>query len=208
MELLKEKVRLASISAEEQGLCKHKTGNFSMADQENKLFVISPSGLDKKSLTNEDFPIITFDGEIESIKEGVHPSREHNLHAMIYKSRPDVSAIVHTHSPFATSFAILGKPIKPVTFEATFYGVDTPVTKSILIPGSNELAEEVAATIMNSDVCLIRNHGVVVVGKDIEETLLKASYVEAVAKMYYLTLTMQNDDGFADITGPDRTQPA
>jgi L-fuculose-phosphate aldolase len=184
---LKRRLIEAAVRAEENGLCKHRSGNFSILDKTTGLAVISPSGLERKSLRPEDIPVIALDGSIVETAGGGKPSTEYPLHIRAYQTRSDISSVVHTHSPYATAFAIKGKEIKPVVFEALFYGVDTAVAEYAR-PGTRALAESVVAPLAKADVCLLKNHGVLVVGNTIEETLLKALYVEDVAKIYLLSL--------------------
>jgi L-fuculose-phosphate aldolase len=187
LEALKRRIIDAAVRAEENGLCRHKSGNFSILDRKSGLMAISPSGLERRDLRTEDIPLISLDGSIVEAGSGSKPSTEYPLHIRAYQTREDISSVIHTHSPYATAFAIKGKAIKPVVFEALVYGVDTVVAEYGR-PGTRALAESIVEPLKKADVCLLKNHGVLVVGADIEDTLLKALYVEDVAKIYLLSL--------------------
>jgi L-fuculose-phosphate aldolase len=189
LEELKLRVIRVAVAAEACGLCKYKTGNFSALDRESGLIVISPSGLDRNTLTVDDIPVLTLSGDIAEAGKRAKPSIEFPMHIKAYETRGDISSVIHTHSEYATVFAVRGEPIKPVVFEAFFYGVRTAVTDCGR-PGAAHLAESVAGPLHEADVCLLRNHGVLVVGGSVEDTLLKARYVENVAKLYYLSASL------------------
>jgi L-fuculose-phosphate aldolase len=193
LEDLKSKVIRVAVAAEQSGLCKHKSGNFSIIDRERGLIVISPSALDRNTMDIDDILVISVTGEIIEAGKRAKVSTEYPLHIKAYETRGDISSVIHTHSPYATAFAIRGEPIQPVVFEAFFYGVRTAVAKYGR-PGTKYLAESVAEPLQGADVCLLKSHGVLIVGGDIEETLLKAQYVEDVAKLYHLSICLGNGE--------------
>lgn len=188
-ELKKELLEVAR-QAQKIGLCKHKSGNFSVRiPGTNKLYV-TPSAIDREELTEDDLCIMDLDGNVLYHKEGVKPSSETMMHLEIYKEREDVKAIVHTHSKMATAFAVLAKPIPGVIFEAATLGLKegyVPVAKYAR-PGTVELSKSVIEPIRISDMVLLEKHGVVAVGCDIKDAFLKAQYVEEIAEIYYMTL--------------------
>jgi L-fuculose-phosphate aldolase len=185
---MRNQVAEAAIDADNSGLCKHGTGNFSAIDRKHGLIAISPSGIDRVGLKWEDIPVIDMEGRIAEAGRG-KPSSEFLMHLAAYESRTDIDSIIHTHSHYATAFAVLGEKIKPVSFEAYFYGVNTEVA-GFARPGTAELAALIRKPLVSADVCLLKNHGVLVVGCGIMETLLKAKYLENVAKVYYLSRTV------------------
>lgn len=190
LENLKAEVIKVAQKADELGYCKKGSGNFSILDREKKLMVITPSGKNRFELVPDDIPVINWDGEV--VEGSLKPSTEWPIHLQAYKTRSDIDAVVHTHSHYATSFAILGKEIKPVIFEALNYGVHTKVAKYAM-PGSKELAESIIEPLQQCDVALMKSHGVLVVGNGLEKVLLKASYVEDVAEIY--TYCIMNSQG-------------
>lgn len=189
LEDLKKKLVKIAKEADESGLCKHKSGNFSIKDEKTSYIVVSPSGVAREDLTFHDICVVDMNANVIEIETNVKPTSELLMHLEAYKARPDINAIVHTHSRYATSFAVLKKEILPVIYEAMYYGGRTPVAPYER-PGTKALAESIIEPIKISDACLLESHGVVTVDKNIEDALLKAQYVEEVAEVYYRTLML------------------
>lgn len=192
LEDLKKKLVEIALQADESGLCKHKSGNFSIRDAKTGYIVVTPSGVSRHDLTYHDICVMDIDANEVEIETNVRPTSELMMHIEIYKNRKDVHAIVHTHSNFATSFAILGKEIPPVVYEAMNYGGTVHVAPYGR-PGTETLAKSIIEPLKFSDACLLEKHGVVTVDdKSIDNALLKAYYVEEVAEMYYHALQINN----------------
>jgi len=183
---LKKRIINSALQAEKDGLCRHKSGNFSICARDGKFILITPSGIDKSLLEIDDIVVTDFDGNIITNPNNRKASMELSMHMAIYKERPDVNAVVHTHSTYATAFAVKGAKIPPVVTEAIFYGENVEVAE-FARSGSIQLAENVVKQIKKADVCLLKNHGVITVSDTIEDALLKASYVEHVAKIDILS---------------------
>lgn len=193
LEELKERVINTARQAQREGLCKHKSGNFSMRDEKTGLVVITPSGVDREELTPEDIVVIDLDGHVREYRKGRRPSSEVMMHLKIYQTRPDVHAVVHTHSMFASVFAVLEKPIPAVVYEAMVLGLKKGVIPAAPYaqPGTEQLAESVVGPILESDAFLLGRHGAVAVDPDsIENAYLKANYIEEFAEIYYHVLTV------------------
>lgn len=186
--LIEELIKIGK-AAESEGLCRHKTGNFSIFERHTGNLYITPSGIERSILTPEDIIVTDLSGEILSNPGNHKPSIELGMHIAAYNAREDVNAVVHTHSAFATAFAVKGIKISPVATEASFYH-NTVELADFAPPGSKELAELLAEPISRADVCLLRNHGLVAVGETIEDAYLKAAYAEKVAKIEYLAKTL------------------
>ena len=114
------------------------------------------------------------------------------MHIEIYKARPEVRAIVHTHSPYATSFAVLRKPIPAIVYEVANLGLTKgriPVAPYGR-PGTPELADFVREAAAEADCILLEKHGSVALDdRNIYEAFLKASYIEELAELYHHALT-------------------
>lgn len=193
LEELKKRVIAIAQSAQRDGLCKHKSGNFSMRDPKTNYVVITPSGVDRELLTPEDMVVIDLDANVIEYRKGIRPSSEVLMHLMIYKTRPAVKAVAHTHSMYASVFAVLGKEIPAVVYEAMVLGLKTGVIPVAPYgrPGSMELAESVIEPVKISDALLLARHGALAVDeKDIESAYLKANYIEEFAEIYYHVLTV------------------
>ncbi len=187
LENLKKQVVDIAIRADESGLCKHKSGNFSLRDPETGYIVITPSGVAREELTYKDVAIVDLEGNIVELETNVNPTSELLMHLMAYKCREDVVGVCHTHSHFATAFAVQAKEIQPVVFEALIYGTKTPIAKYGQ-PGTQALADSIIEPLKISDACLLEKHGVLTVGANLEEAYLKAQYVEDVAEIYFYAL--------------------
>lgn len=193
LEEYKKQVVEYALAADRSGLCKHRSGNFSIRDPETNLVCITPTGMDREELTYHDVVVMDLDAKVVEAETGHRPTSESLMHLIVYKTRPDVNAIAHTHSKFATSFAILKKTIPAVVYEIANLGCKEgyiPVAEYGR-PGTPELADTVVQPLQISDVALMESHGVIAVDKVLKEALLKASYVEEMAEIYYRTLTIQ-----------------
>lgn len=178
--------------AEREGLCRHRSGNFSVRDKETGCIVITPTGMDRAEMLPEDVVVIDMQGRVVEALTGKKPTSESMMHIAVYKARPDVGAIVHTHSKNATAFAVMNKPIPAIVYELFLLGCKKgyiPVAPYGR-PGTKELAQSVLKPLEISDVALMQAHGVIAVAKDLKEALLRASYVEELAEIYYKTLTV------------------
>ncbi|WP_347472754.1 class II aldolase/adducin family protein [Clostridium botulinum] len=187
---MKKKLTDIAKKAEKEGLCKHKSGNFSIRDVESGYIVVTPSGVSREKLTYEDICIVDINANLIEVKTKVKPTSELLMHLEAYKCREDISAIVHTHSKMATAFSVLNKEIPPIVYEAVnVVGNDGTIKVAPYArPGTVELANSIKELIKKSDVCLMANHGVLAVGGNIDDALLKASYVEEISEIYYSAL--------------------
>lgn len=169
------------------GLMKGANGNFSARDPGSGLIVITPSGMPYDVMTEADLVVIRPDG---TVAEGDRrPSSETPMHTHLYRTLPDVHAVAHTHSPYATALALLGRPIPPVLPEMIKLGEEVPVAPFAL-PGTQELGERVAETLrrIGARAALLQAHGALAVGRDPEEAILRALDLEEVAMVYVLAL--------------------
>ena len=175
------------------GLCKHRSGNFSIRDEETQLVCITPTGMDREDMSYHDIVVMRMDAEVVEAETGQRPTSESLMHLMVYQTLPDVLAIAHTHSKISTAFAVLNKPIPAIVYEIMMLGCKEgyiPVAPYGR-PGTTALAASVVEPLKISDVALMEKHGVIAVdSKDLKEALLKASYVEELAEIYLTTLTL------------------
>jgi len=164
------------------------SGNVSARDLQTGLVVIKPSGVRYDDLRPEQLVIMDVDGQV--IEGTLKPSSDAATHLYIYRHRPDVRGIVHTHSPYATAFAAVGKPI-PVylTAIADEFGGPIPVGGLAMI-GGEEIGREVVRSIGGSCAILMKNHGVFTIGASAEAAVKAAVMVEDVARTVYLALTL------------------
>lgn len=189
LENLKRKVVQIAVDAESSGLCKNKSGNFSLRDPKTGFVLITPSGVSRQELTYKDILVVDIEGNIIDVETKVRPTSELPMHLQVYKYRDDVMGVVHTHSHFATAFAVASKEIKGVVFESLQYGGKVPVAKYGR-PGTKELGKNIMDQLKDHDACLLESHGVISVGKNIDDAFLKACYVEDVAEIYYRAIVI------------------
>lgn len=190
-ELKKQVVKIAQ-EADRSGLCKHRSGNFSIRDKETGYVVVTPSGVDREELTYHDICVVDLDANVIEIETAVKPTSELLVHLEVYKRREDIFSVVHTHSRFATSFAVLNKKIPAILYECANIGLKKgyiPVAPYGR-PGTKALSDSIIEPIQISDIVLLEKHGVVAVDKDPKEALLKAQYAEELAEVYYRTLVI------------------
>ncbi|MCZ7572503.1 MAG: L-ribulose-5-phosphate 4-epimerase [Ardenticatenaceae bacterium] len=174
------------------GLVTWTGGNASARDPETGLVVIKPSGVMYEDLRPEDHVVLTVDGEI--VEGALKPSSDTASHLYIYRHRPDVNSVVHTHSAYATAFAALGRPI-PVflTAIADEFGGPIPCAGFALI-GGEEIGQQVVEHIGTSPAVLLKNHGVFTVGPTATAAVKAAVMVEDIARAVWLALQLGQPD--------------
>lgn len=168
------------------GLVTGSSGNVSLrlapSDEHGELLAVTPSGKPYGDLTEQDIVIADF--EIEPVEGDSMPSSEALLHAAIYQARPDVNAVIHTHSVFASVAAVAGMEIPPIIDEMMIAIGGSVEVADYAFPGTEELAENVCGALGERSAALIRNHGAVGVGQDIEKALDVCVLVERTAHIF------------------------
>ena len=142
------------------------SGNISIYNAEQGLVAISPSGMDYFSTTPEDVVILDLDGKVVDGKR--KPSSEWALHTTFYKHKPHARAVVHTHSVYCTTLAVLGEPIRAVHYVIGDAGAAEVPCAPYQLFGTEALAEAAMEVCGKSDGVLLGNHGLVCCGKDIK----------------------------------------
>ncbi len=171
-------------------------GNVSARDPESGLVAIKPSGVRYEDLTPESMVVLDLDG---NVVEGNHkPSSDTASHLYIYRHRPDVHGVVHTHSRYATAFAAVGRSI-PVylTAQADEFGGEIPCAGFAMI-GDEAIGAQVVESIGRSPAVLLKNHGVFTVGTTAEAAVKTAVMTEDVAATVFLALQLGEPDRLAD----------
>jgi len=129
--------------------------------------------------------IIEIDLDGKPVGHEVVPPMEFHLHSAIFRARPDVNAVAHTHPVWSTLFSSAGEAVQPVTMQAAVMGPVQAFAKTASI-NQRPLAEELAAALGPHRVILLKSHGAVTVGADIVEAFVVAIYLEETAKRQYL----------------------
>ena len=164
------------------GLVQGTGGNFSMRVQDG--FLITPSGMDYRTLVESDIPKLSF--ECEVIEGKRKPSVEMRLHSYIYKARPDVNAVIHTHSVYATAFATLRRSLPVLTDnQAILFGGEIQTAEYAPI-GTELLARNAVNALADGNAVLLANHGSLCTGKTLSEVSQKCEMLEIFAKIFFL----------------------
>ncbi len=163
-------------------------GNVSARDPESGLVVIKPSGILYPDLTPENMVVLDLQGKV--VEGDLKPSSDTYSHLFIYRERPDVNGVVHTHSRYATAFAALGMSI-PVylTAQADEFGTAIPCGGFALI-GNEDIGRVVCESIGDCSAVLLKNHGVFTIGKSVSSAVKSAVMVEDVAATVWLALQL------------------
>lgn len=177
-----EVVRVARL-LRERGLAVGTSGNVGARLSDGRI-AITPSTLDYDEMTADDIVIVEADG---SPSEGRHrPSSELGIHVGVFAARPDVRAIVHSHSPFATTWAAARREVPAVHYVLALLvgpGRDTLRVAPYATFGTEELARNVLATLGDDNAVLLANHGAVTVAGSLASALGRAERVEELAML-------------------------
>ena len=162
------------------GLVRGTSGNISVRDHDSQTIAITPTGLPYPGMRDRDVAVLGLDGA--QLNGALAPTSELALHLGVYRARPNVGAVVHTHSMFATTFAVLGEPIPPVHYLIARAGQSVPVAPYARY-GTAELAESCVRALGTGYATLLANHGVVAVGADLGAAMAVAEAVEYTAEL-------------------------
>ena len=170
----------------ERGYLLGTVGNLSARADETDLVVITPTSLPYDTMTEEDLVVVNLNGEIVSGKH--QPSIECSMHLGVYRARPELRALVHTHSKYATTVSLIkGLDIMPAidTEQSLYLGGDINIVP-FAFPGSKELAEYVKDGIGTTAGLLMANHGALGVGISMKDAVIASDIIERNSEMYLL----------------------
>lgn len=185
----REKVLEVAVKCLEYGLIHGTAGNVSMRVPGEEAIVITPGGIAYNELTPEQLPVVSLNGEV--LDGDLRPSSETPMHTAIFRARPNVNGVVHTHSKFATIFSIIGKEILPMTPPASPYA-PVPVAPFAL-PGSEDLANTVVDTLGDEHmVCTLQNHGLIAACPTLDRAFSAAECIEICAQIAYWTMLVDS----------------
>jgi L-fuculose-phosphate aldolase len=156
-------------------------GNLSVYNRTEGLIAIKPSAVDYFKIRPEDVPLVSPQGEL--VEGQLQPSIEIRFHLDLLNYREDINAVVHTHQVNATTIACMNWELPAVHYLVGFSGNKVPLAEYAPI-GTQELSDNILDAIGNYNACLLANHGLVTVGKDLESAFNVAEELELVAKLY------------------------
>lgn len=192
LERLKDELYRLHLELPRHGLVVWTGGNVSARDPESGLVAIKPSGVRYDELRPEHMVVLDLDGNI--VEGDLSPSSDTYSHLYIYRHRPDVGGVAHTHSRYATAFAAVGRPIPVVlTAIADEFGGAIPCGGFSLI-GDESIGKLVVESIGSSPAVLLKNHGVFTVGKDAVSAVKAAVMTEDAAASVWLALQIGTPD--------------
>lgn len=168
----------------EAGLNPGRSGNLSARVEGG--FVITPSGAAYDRMHPDDLVFLNEDGRWGGGQRA--PSSEWRLHRDVYRARAEAGAIMHTHSPFATTLACLRRGIPALHYEIAFAGGPDIRCAAYATFGTQELSDGTVAALAGRRACLLAHHGVVAFGDDVEDALDMAERVEWLARLHWQAL--------------------
>ncbi|MGB7875031.1 MAG: class II aldolase/adducin family protein [Anaerolineales bacterium] len=149
------------------------------------LVLITPSGLCKGRMGTDDLLLVGLDGKVHSASEGRKTSSETPMHLEVYKQRADVRAVLHAHPVFATTLTVADSPFPADVLPEVLLTLGEVPTTRYATPSSHDDAEAIRELIKTHDALLLRQHGSLTVGKDLETALTFLERIEHVAEVYW-----------------------
>lgn len=189
MRSLAEELVIVAHEMEEKDLVIGSVGNLS-SRFDDELMLISSRSSFLGTITILEFVLVDFGGnKIEP--SNLEPSSEWRMHAEIYRRRPDVNAVIHTHSPYASAYAFLKRKLRAVNPESQYVLGEIPIVP-YFPSGTQEFATAVGAAIADGAlVAMLERHGTVAVGKRARDALNLAEMLEETARINYLVDTLE-----------------
>jgi len=169
------------------GINQGTSGNVSVRNK-GAGYMITPSGIPYDECTQTDMVNMTLGGQYGS--SSAKPSSEWRFHQDIYCHRPDVQAIVHVHSTFATTIACLGKDIPPFHYMIAAAGGKTIRCAGYHTFGTQALSDAVIIALKDRKACILANHGMIATGPTLKKALALAIEVEELCKVYWQLLPL------------------
>jgi len=168
-----------------EGINRGSAGNVSVRRRDG--FLITPTGMAYAVCQADDVVFVGLDGRVEGHRR---PSSEWRFHRDIYQARPEAGAVIHAHSPFATTLACQGCDIPPFHYMIARFGGRDVRCAGYATFGSQELSDAVLVALADRRGCLMAHHGMVVFGDDLDKALALAIELEALCEQYWRVLQM------------------
>ena len=183
----------------DRGYVASNDGNIS-ARIDDKRVLITPTGISKGFMTQEDLVVVDYDGKILSGNK--KPSSEVFMHLQIYKDRPDVNSICHSHPPYATGFAVAGEALDQCVLPEVIIVLGEVPLVEYGEPGTEEFYRPVRKYLKDHDAFLLANHGTLTIGKDVLNAYHKTETLEHFAKIAFIARTL----GHVNVLGKKEVQ--
>ena len=191
---LRKEIIATAIEMNDRGLNRGKSGNVSARFDDG--FLVTPTGMAYASTQPVDIVAMTQDGTARGPRS---PSSEWRFHRDIYAARREVGAIVHAHSPFATSLACLGRDIPPFHYMIAVAGGKDIRCAAYATFGTQQLSDHALCALAGRKACLLANHGMIAVGASLTAALALAVEVEALAEQYWRALQIGPPNLLSDV---------
>lgn len=183
MSHLREQLLAISRKLCELGLNRGTSGNASVRDGTG--FLVTPTGMAVEEMTPRDMVWMSIDGKVQGERQ---PSSEWRFHRDILQARPEVGAVIHTHAMFATTLACLHREIPPFHYMIAVAGGGTIRCAPYALFGSQALSDAALSALQDRKACLLANHGMIAVGRDLDQALSVAVEVETLCEQYWRAL--------------------
>lgn len=183
MSHFREQLLNTSRKLTELGLNRGTSGNASVRDGDG--FLVTPTGMTVEEMTPRDMVWMSFDGKVQGDRQ---PSSEWRFHRDILQARPEVGAVIHTHAMFATTLACLHREIPPFHYMIAVAGGNTIRCAPYALFGSQALSDAALSALQDRKACLLANHGMIAVGRDLDQALSVAVEIETLCEQYWRAL--------------------
>ena len=170
------------------------SGHGSARRDANSFYINSGSSV-RATLTTDDMVTVDLEGTL--LEGAARPPLEYHIHAEVYRARPDVGAVLHTHPKWSTFLTMTGVPYRPVFGQGALLG-EIPVMDSPLSVNTREAGTKLAATLGSGPAALLKSHGALVVGGDVLECFALAVYLEENAYRQYMALQIGEPYAFSE----------
>jgi L-ribulose-5-phosphate 4-epimerase len=178
----------------ERAGCIDHNGHCSARRDATSFYVNSGASV-RGTLTVDDIVTVDLDGKL--VEGTAKPPLEYHIHSEIYRARPDINAVMHTHPQWSTFLTMAGEKYKPVYAQGVLLG-DMPVMDSVLSINTKPMGEKLAKILDRGPAVLLKAHGVVVVGADIVECFALAAYVEENSYRQYMAMQIGKPYEFSE----------
>ena len=187
----KEEIVQAARHLLSKGLVAATSGNVSMCLEDadgSKLLAITPTSMRYEEMKPEDVVVIDFEGDV--VEGYANPSSESLIHIAVYKARPDIKCVIHTHSVYASVLAVCGVELPPILDELVTYLGGPVQVAEYGFPSTEDLGNKACAALGDRNAVFLRNHGVIAAGKTMGDALRACELVERASQIFIYASSM------------------